>query len=74
MYNIFAVLDISFFLEEYTASEAEEQIIITVCKDKQTSAYVTVGVMADTLTTDSDNFNGLSIPATGSDSLNAAAS
>ena len=69
-------MDISFSLEEYTATEADEQMIISVYKDKRTSGYLTVRLMAGTLTVDSDNqFNeGLSIPAADPDSLNTAAS
>jgi hypothetical protein len=68
-------LDISFFLEEYTASEADEQMIITVCKDKYTSGSPTVRVMAGSLIVDSDNFNeDLSIPAADPDYLNTATS
>ena len=74
--NLSAVLDISFSLEEYTATEADEQMIISVCKDKRTSGYSTVRLMAGTLTVDNDNqFNeGLSIPAADPDSLSTAAS
>lgn len=74
--NLSAVLDISFSLEEYTATESDEQMIISVCKDKRTSGYSTVRLMAGTLTVDNDNqFNeGLPIPAADPDSLSTAAS
>ena len=69
-------MDISFTLEEYTASEADEQMIISVCKNKQTSGYLTVRVMVATfnLTVDNDNFyESLSIPVTDPDfSIRAA--
>lgn len=69
-------MDISFSLDEYTASEADEQMIITVCKNKQISGYLSVRVIAAPLMIDSNNFNNdsLSISATDPDTRMAASS
>ena len=55
--NLSAVLDISFSLEEYTATEGDEQMIISVCKDKRTSWNPTIRLVAGTLTVDPDSLN-----------------
>ena len=43
-------LDISFTLNEYKTSEADGDMVLSVCKDKQT--YFSVGVMIASLTID----------------------
>ena len=57
-------LDISFTLEEYTSSEADEQMIISVCKNKRTSAYFSVKMLVGSVTVGNENFyEDLRIPA-----------
>ena len=51
-----AVLDISFTLEEYQTSEADGEMVISVCKDKQTPQYpYTTVIVASTSHPDSPN-------------------
>lgn len=66
-------LDISFTMEKYQASEADGEMIISVCKDKQTpwNSYITV--MVASVTVENATFNeSLSIPYSHPDSPNRA--
>lgn len=70
-----SVLDVYFTLEEYTSSEADEQMIISVCKSKRTSAYFSVEMLVGSVTDGNDSFyDSLSIPALDDDSPNRATS
>ena len=54
-----SVLNISFTLNEYTTSEADEEMVISVCKDKQINYFVTV--MIELLTIDNTTDEDLSL-------------
>ena len=70
---MYAVLDISFTLEEYKTSEADGEMIISVCKDKQTPLYPYITVIVASVTVENATFNeSLSIPTSYPDSPNRA--
>ena len=51
MFCFFSVLDISLTMDEYTASEADGEMVITVCKDKPTDCAVDVMIASETVDT-----------------------
>ena len=68
-----AVLNIYFSQEEYHTSEADGEMIISVCKDKQTPWYPFITVIVSSVTVENDSFSErLSIPDSLPDSPNRA--
>ena len=70
---ISSVLDISLTVEEYKTSEADREMIISVCKDKQIPWYPYVRmIVASVMVDNATNHEYLSIPTSHPDSPNKA--
>ena len=68
-----AVLNIYFSQEEFRTSEVDGEMIISVCKDKQTPWYHFITVIVSSVTVENATFSErLSIPDSHPDSPNRA--